>query len=75
MVIDRQKASTKIGKGMRVDVLLLRFFRSSKVALLVISTRRESDESLMRLRCSRKESSLFQIKNLKMKTSWFQRLF
>ena len=30
-------------------LLLLQFFRNSKVALWVVSTRRESDESLMQL--------------------------
>jgi len=55
MITYRQKASTKIGKEMWSMLLLLRFFRNSKVALRVVSTRRESDESLMRLRCSRKE--------------------
>jgi len=39
-------------------LLLLQFFHSSKVALRVVSTRRESDESLMRLLCSRKEKVL-----------------
>jgi len=57
-------------------LLLLRFFRSSEVTIRVVSTRRESDGSLMRLLCSRKEKVLcFQIKNWKMKTSWFQELF
>jgi len=40
-------------------LLLLRFFRSREVAIRVVSTRRESDESLMRLLCSRKEKVLY----------------
>jgi len=39
-------------------LLLLRFFRSSEEAIRVVSTRRESDGSLMRLLCSRKEKVL-----------------
>ena len=42
---DRQKASTR---ECGLMLLLLRFFPSSKVAIRVISTRRESDGSLMR---------------------------
>ena len=56
-------------------LLLLRFFRSSEVAIRVVSTRRESDKLDAASLFKKRESSLFQIKNLKIKTSWFKELF
>ena len=39
-------------------LLLLRFFRSSEVAIRVVSTMRESDGRLMQLRSSRRKKVL-----------------
>ena len=42
---DHQKACTRISRRVMVNVVALRFYRNSKVAIQVVSTRRESDES------------------------------
>ena len=55
-------------------LLLLRFFRSSEVAIRVVFTRRESDGSLMQF-VQEKRKFLVRIKNGKMKISLFQELF
>ena len=56
-------------------LLLLRFFRSSEVAIRVVSTRRESDESLIQLLCSRKEKVFVSNKELENENKLFQELF
>ena len=56
-------------------LLLLRFFRSSEVAIRVVSTRRESDGSLLRLQSSRKKRKfLFPNKELKSENKLFLEL-
>ena len=46
MADDRQKARTRISKRVMVDVTALAILRNRKMAIRVVSTKRESDKSL-----------------------------